>query len=160
MLFKTHQSTQMEQLAEDYARLQAMRERLARPWLYQGPEDENTLTELAERAWEEIEGKFSRMMANTSSGITEEQDKKYRRLFGERLLAALGGGLALIAPMLIMVLAPPAKATALATTCCFVLAVSIALAIFMEDSQPKDVVACIAAYTAVLVVFVGVGGGT
>lgn len=160
MLFKTHQSTKMEQLAKDYARLQELRERLARPWLYQGPEDENTHADLAERAWEDIEWKFARMMANTSSGITEEQEKKYKQLFGERLLAALGGGLALIAPMLIMVLAPPAKATALATTCCFVLAVSIALAIFMEDSQPKDVVACIAAYTAVLVVFVGVGGGT
>ena len=39
------------------------------------------------------------------------------------------------------------------------LAKDIALAIFMRDSKPKDVVACTTAYAAVLVVFVDLGGG-
>lgn len=158
MLFRGHQSALMEQLVKDYTELERIRRLLGQQPA--GSEEAKQLSESADKNWKDIAGRVSRMMANTSSGLTEEQERKYKQLFGERLLAALGGGLALIAPMLIMVLAPPAKATALATTCCFVLAVSIALAIFMEDSQPKDVVACIAAYTAVLVVFVGVGGGT
>lgn len=63
----------------------------------------------------------------------------------------------MVVPVHIMVL-HPTKLTALPTTSSFVVAVAICLAIYMEDSQPKDVVACIAAYSAVLVLFVGVHG--
>jgi hypothetical protein len=35
----------------------------------------------------------------------------------------------------------------------------VALAIFMTSSEPKDIVACTAAYAAVLVVFVGTAAG-
>lgn len=118
------------------------------------------MPELSTRPAAKLEKKLFDEITKTSSGTTQELLKKDDKVFGNRLLAALGGGLALIAPMLIMVLAPHSKATALTTTCCFVLPVAIALAVFMKDSQPKDVVACIAAYTAVLLVFVGVGGGT
>jgi archaellum biogenesis protein FlaJ (TadC family) len=82
-----------------------------------------------------------------------------RNALWSRLFMALGGGLALVAPMLIMVLHPQ-KLTVILTTSCFVVAVAGLLAVFMNDSQPKDVVACTVAYAAVLVVFVGSGGGT
>lgn len=156
MLFQSDYPT-IDFIAKEFVQLEEKRSRLKE--LPQGA-DAKELTEKANTGCAKIGKILSDEMPKTSSGMTEEQYQKSKQLFWDRLFAALGGGLALIAPMLIMVLAPPAKATALATTCCFVLAVAIALAIFMEDSHPKDVVACIAAYTAVLVVFVGVGGGT
>lgn len=71
---------------------------------------------------------------------------------------AVFGGLALIVPMLIMVL-HPGLITVTTTTSVFVLVVSVLLAAVMKDAEPKDVVAAMAAYAAVLVVFVGSGGG-
>jgi VIT1/CCC1 family predicted Fe2+/Mn2+ transporter len=70
---------------------------------------------------------------------------------------ALFGGLALIAPMLIMRL-HSTLITQLVTTSVFVLAVGIVLAWYMRDADKKDILASTAAYAAVLVVFVGTGG--
>ncbi|KAK1829810.1 hypothetical protein QBC39DRAFT_355956 [Podospora conica] len=156
-LFRTDYNSIM-QLAGRIWMLEEIRSRL------QGidPESEEAkaIAKDADKTRKEARKELVETVAFTTSGMTKEQGRKDEKAFRARLLAALGGGLALIVPMLVMVLAPPAKATALATTCCFVLAVGIALAFFMKDSQPKDVVASTAAYAAVLVVFVGVGGGT
>ncbi|KAF2687524.1 hypothetical protein K458DRAFT_415749 [Lentithecium fluviatile CBS 122367] len=67
---------------------------------------------------------------------------------------ALGGGLALIVPMLIMVL-HPTQVKSLVVTCVFVIAVAVGLAEFMDTAEPKDIIASVAGYAAVLVVFVG-----
>jgi len=53
----------------------------------------------------------------------------------------------------------PGLITALVTTSVFVLVVGVILSTLMTDADPKDVVAATAAYTAVLVVFVGTAGG-
>lgn len=71
---------------------------------------------------------------------------------------AVFGGLSLIAPMLIMTL-HPSVLTVLVTTSVSVLIVGALLAIGMAEAEPKDFVAATAAYAAVLVVFVGNGGG-
>ncbi|RAH76620.1 hypothetical protein BO86DRAFT_404481 [Aspergillus japonicus CBS 114.51] len=66
----------------------------------------------------------------------------------------LCGGLALIAPMLLMVLhndTPTTLATASAATIIF----ALGLAWFGEDLDGKDVLASVAAYAAVMVVFIG-----
>ncbi|KAE8441928.1 hypothetical protein EG329_004186 [Mollisiaceae sp. DMI_Dod_QoI] len=76
--------------------------------------------------------------------------------FLSRFYMALFGGLALIVPMLIMTL-HESKVTSLVTTSVFVIAVAVLLAGFMEDADPKDILAATAAYAAVLVVFVGTG---
>jgi len=157
----------MNPLAKDIALLDDMRRRLQAP----PPDSEEaevlklareaevlTLAREAEEISEKIGTKLLTAMRVTTSGITRVQQRRGRQDMWARLLMALGGGLALIAPMLIMDL-HPTKATALVTTCCFVVAVAIALAIFMRDSKPKDVVACTTAYAAVLVVFVGLSGG-
>ena len=123
--------------------------------LPEGSEDEEKLRDRIREYRKTIAKSFAEVLVQTTSGMSEES----RKAMLARLLMALGGGLALIAPVLIMVL-HPTKLTAILTTSCFVFAVAVGLAIFMDDSQPKDVMACTAAYTAVLVVFVGVGGGT
>ncbi|KAK0740344.1 hypothetical protein B0T18DRAFT_417771 [Schizothecium vesticola] len=146
----------MNPLAKDIALLDDMRRRLQAP--PPDSEEARTLAREADEISEKIGTKLLTAMRVTTSGITRVQQRRRRQDMWARLLMALGGGLALIAPMLIMVL-HPSKATALVTTCCFVVAVAIALAIFMRDSKPKDVVACTMAYAAVLVVFVGLGGG-
>ena len=64
------------------------------------------------------------------------------------------GAVALLAPMLIMTL-HPTKITALLTTTAFVLVVAGILAASMKSAENKDVIVATAAYTAVLVVFVG-----
>lgn len=74
--------------------------------------------------------------------------------FLRRLTMGVFGGLALLVPMIIMVLSPT-KLTALLTTIICVLFVAVALSIAMRETEPKDIFAAIAAYTAVLVVFVG-----
>lgn len=92
------------------------------------------------------------------SGIRKREMLMEKNRLWLRLAMALCGGLALVIPMLIMVL-HPSKITNLVTTTCFVLAVAVGLAVFMRSSEPKDIVACTAAYAAVLVVFIGAGGG-
>lgn len=74
------------------------------------------------------------------------------------LTIAHGGGLALVIPMLITVL-HPTWMKCLITTVCSVLVVAVGLTVFMTSSEPKAIVACTAAYAAVLVVFVGTTGG-
>ncbi|XMA14588.1 hypothetical protein WAI453_007379 [Rhynchosporium graminicola] len=72
---------------------------------------------------------------------------------------AVFGGLALVAPMLIMTL-HEGKTTSLVTTSVFVFVVAIILAWRMKDAQAKDIIGATAAYPAVLVVFVGTGTNT
>lgn len=100
------------------------------------------------------------MMLNvaTSAGILAEKGKIGKKSLYARLAFALSGGFALVVPMLIMVL-HPTMLTRLLVTSCSVLAVAVSLAIAMSTAEPKDIIACTAAYSAVLVVFVGVGGG-
>jgi hypothetical protein len=123
-----------------------------------GHEDLNEASEKVELIQKMVSEAFLDVLSSTTSGISVEKKHKESQALFARLTMALGGGLALVAPMLIMVL-HSTKLTAILTTSCFVVAVAIALAVFMVDSQPKDVVACTAAYAAVLVVFVGAGGG-
>src|SRR5690348_8296888 len=120
--------------------------------------------------------------------IAQEDDSEIARQvgrFGELWMSfffALAGGVALLAPMLIMVY-HPSKTTSIVTTCTFVLGFALALVAqaalaeyvafqhytkpdnefnllamrsFGSSSlQPKDILAATAAYAAVLVVFVG-----
>lgn len=83
------------------------------------------------------------------------KDRKKRELtdFGKRLLSAVFGGIALVAPMLIMTL-QQTRTTCLVPTSVFVLVVALLLALFMGDAKPKDVIGATAAYAAVLVVLV------
>ena len=74
--------------------------------------------------------------------------------FYRRSIFALLGGFALIVPMLIMKLYPTTLDVCLTTTL-FVIAAALLLALFMKDTEPKDVLGITAAYAAVLVVFVG-----
>jgi hypothetical protein len=78
----------------------------------------------------------------------------YRLKFKDRASMALFGGLVVIAPMLIMSL-HPTKLTNLLTTSTFVVAVSLVLALVMENAEGKDIITATAAYAAILVVFVG-----
>jgi hypothetical protein len=104
---------------------------------------------------ERIENSFS---GAKQSGILKQELSMAKQRLSVRLAMALGGGFALVIPMLIMVL-HPSKITNLVTTASFVLVVAVGLAVVMTSSEPKDIVACTAAYAAVLVVFVGAGGG-
>lgn len=91
------------------------------------------------------------------AGVRTEEESKARLSFFGRLTMAIFGGAALVVPMLIMSLRP-SKLTGLLTTSLFVVGVAVALAWFMKDAAPKDVLAATAAYAAVLVVFVGTDG--
>ncbi|KAF2677148.1 hypothetical protein K458DRAFT_409895 [Lentithecium fluviatile CBS 122367] len=92
-------------------------------------------------------------------GFSSRKDlaAEYSRGYLSRLKMALFGGIALVAPMLIMKLRP-SKLTGLLTTSLFVLAVAIILAWYMKDANKKDILGATAAYAAVLVVFVGTSG--
>lgn len=98
-------------------------------------------------------------LTQSTSGLSKYKKSKDQKMLWQRFFMALGGGLALVGPMLIMV-RNPSEGVAIITTSCCVLGVAVILALFMNDSHPKDVVACTAAYAAVLVVFVGAGGGS
>lgn len=92
----------------------------------------------------------------------EEQDeavKKKSVRYALNLKMALFGGFALIIPMLVMTL-HKTEVTTFVTTEVFVLIVAVILAAAMDTAEPKDVVGATAAYAAVLVVFVGAGGGS
>ncbi|KAH7275752.1 hypothetical protein B0J15DRAFT_540752 [Fusarium solani] len=91
------------------------------------------------------------------AGVRTEEKSKARLSFLGRLAMAIFGGAALVVPMLIMSLRP-SKLTGLLTTSLFVVGVAVALAWFMKDAAPKDILAATAAYAAVLVVFVGTDG--
>ncbi|KAK4545412.1 hypothetical protein LTR36_002762 [Oleoguttula mirabilis] len=70
-----------------------------------------------------------------------------------KLYSALGGGLALIVPMIIMRL-ETGTVSCLVTTSSCVLIFSLVIA-YRSNMRPNDILAVTAAYTAVLVVFVG-----
>jgi hypothetical protein len=76
------------------------------------------------------------------------------KAFWKRLLIALFGGTTLVGPMLIMKL-HDGRATALATTSVAVFLFAICIAKF-SNALPEVIVSAVAAYAAVLVVFVGV----
>ncbi|GKT41042.1 uncharacterized protein ColSpa_01223 [Colletotrichum spaethianum] len=78
--------------------------------------------------------------------------------YTEKVGMALVGGVFLIAPMLIMVL-HPGLVTSLVTTsvCVFAFSLVMSLPVFLK--APFDVLSATAAYAAVLVVFIGTGGG-
>lgn len=71
----------------------------------------------------------------------------------QRLYHALGGGLALVVPMLIMAIVS-STICSLATTSIFVVVFSFVVALGSE-LKPQEILAVTAAYAAVLVVFVG-----
>lgn len=71
-----------------------------------------------------------------------------------RFVMALFGGVALIVPTVIMAKVEGINVS-LITTSIAVLFFSLVLAVFAKDSTGKDVLGATAAYTAVLVVFVG-----
>jgi hypothetical protein len=71
-----------------------------------------------------------------------------------RVWMGLCGGLALIAPMLLMVLHKD-EATTLSTVSIATMLFALGLAFFGEGLKGQEVLASVAAYAAVLVVFVG-----
>ena len=77
-----------------------------------------------------------------------------RSAFTSRLLMSLFGGIALIVPTIIMAKHQDVN-TSLITTSIATVVFAAILAIGATDSTGKDVLAATAAYTAVLVVFVG-----
>jgi hypothetical protein len=72
----------------------------------------------------------------------------------ERFSMGLFGGMALIAPMLIMTL-HSSQTTGLVTVSVATVLFTSTIAVFARDAAGKDVLAATAAYTAVLVVFIG-----
>jgi hypothetical protein len=92
-------------------------------------------------------------------GFSSQKDLalEHAKGFLSRLKMAAFGGIALVAPMLIMTL-HPTRLTELLTTSVFVLVVGAILAWYMKDADNKDILGATAAYAAVLVVFVGSSG--
>ena len=83
-------------------------------------------------------------------------DTRRQRIEGlyQRVSMALFGGVVVVVPMLIMTL-HRTLLTTLLTTSLFVLFVALVLAWFMNSAEPKDILTAVAAYAAILVVFVG-----
>jgi hypothetical protein len=77
--------------------------------------------------------------------------------FTRKVVMAMIGGSFLIGPMLVMVL-HPGLVTSLVTTSACIFAFGLAMSIFLN--APFDVLSGTASYAAVLVVFIGTGGGT
>lgn len=88
-----------------------------------------------------------------SSMNRKEMVEQYTR----KVAMAMIGGSFLIAPMLIMVLYP-GLVTSLVTTSACVFGFGLVMSIFLD--APFEVLSGTAAYAAVLVVFIGTGGGT
>lgn len=158
-LFKSGASSDvLHRMASKYASIETEKRKLSAV----PPQNSQQVQETKDRIQKlhnDIEEALLTAIRSTTSGLTTEEKTSASKALWSRLGMALGGGVALVAPMLIMVL-HPAKLTAILTTSLCVLGVAIGLAVFMIDSQPKDVLACTAGYAAVLVVFVGTGGGT
>jgi hypothetical protein len=83
----------------------------------------------------------------------EERERKSASAL--RFTMGMFGAIALIAPMLIMALHSNQKNVALITTSVATIIFALILALGGTDSSGKDVLGATAAYTAVLVVFVG-----
>ncbi|KAH8775323.1 hypothetical protein F5883DRAFT_701443 [Diaporthe sp. PMI_573] len=88
-----------------------------------------------------------------SSLIKNERVEHYTR----KVIMAMIGGSFLIGPMLVMVLHPGLVTSLVATSAC-IFAFGLAMSIFLN--APFDVLSGTASYAAVLVVFIGMGGGT
>lgn len=107
-----------------------------------------TRARLAEEEKLFFDNPFLSAIGNRSSGVVNVQK------FANRLALGIFGGLSLLVPMLIMVLYPT-TITHLVTTIVSVMLVAISLSLAMGKSGSKDIFTAVAAYTAVLVVFVG-----
>lgn len=83
--------------------------------------------------------------------------KKMVELYTKKVAMAMIGGSFLIAPMLVMVL-HPGLVTSLVTTSACVFGFGLVMSIFLD--APFEVLSSTAAYAAVLVVFIGTGGGS
>ncbi|RYO80264.1 hypothetical protein DL766_007822 [Monosporascus sp. MC13-8B] len=81
-------------------------------------------------------------------------EKEREEAFLNRLMMGTFGGLALIIPMLIMALLPGLKTSLITSSVATVLFAS-GVAEYADNAAGKDVLAAVAAYAAVLVVFVG-----
>jgi VIT1/CCC1 family predicted Fe2+/Mn2+ transporter len=81
-------------------------------------------------------------------------DRERRKAYLSRLSMAYFGGLALVVPMLIMALHKE-LVVSLVTTSVATAIFAIVIALWSTYASGKDVLASTAAYTAVLVVFVG-----
>lgn len=92
------------------------------------------------------------LMGTFNERTRVNKDRNLKELTA-RLAAAVLGGIALIGPMLLMVLRQD-KTTNLITTCVAVLVFAIMMAQYSTGSK-ETIVATVAAYAAVLVVFVG-----
>ncbi|PGH05726.1 hypothetical protein AJ79_06743 [Helicocarpus griseus UAMH5409] len=89
-----------------------------------------------------------------ASRSTRNENANLARLW-ERIWMGVSGGLALIAPMLLMVLHKD-EVTALTTASVATMLFALGLAILGKELKGQEVLASVAAYAAVLVVFVGV----
>jgi hypothetical protein len=97
-------------------------------------------------------GKLEEQVGAFRQRTRMNKDRNFRLLM-ERFIMALSGGIALIGPMLLMVLHRD-RTTLLSTTSVATLLFAAALARF-SSGAPEVIVGVVAAYTAVLVVFVG-----
>lgn len=87
-----------------------------------------------------------------------DRSMQWTRLL-ERLSMGICGGVALIAPMLLMVLHND-QVTALATTSVATMFFAVGLAFLGKNLRGQEVLGAVAAYAAVLVVFVGATTGS
>jgi VIT1/CCC1 family predicted Fe2+/Mn2+ transporter len=92
-------------------------------------------------------------MLGTFSQRTQLVRNRSISAFFRRFAAAIFGGITLIGPMLLMVLHKD-KATDLSTTSVAVFLFAVVVAYF-SNATPETIVSIVAAYAAVLVVFVG-----
>jgi phosphatidylserine synthase len=144
----------MSLLANGISQLEDMRSRLKR--LPSESAEAKDLIETAGKACENIGRVLLDAIKMANFNIKIDQACQIQRGRTARGWAAMAGAISLCLPMLIM-LRFPGEIESLVTTYVFVCAVGISLAHLMHESQPKDIFACVAAYAAVLVVFVGTG---
>ena len=110
---------------------------------HEGDREDRTRQEPATAGRSTAEARFQRRV--------EEHRKKMG--FGNRLRAALWGGLAVTVPMLVMAIRPTLTKSLVATVVAvFVFGIALAMA---SAAQPQEMLAGTAAYAAVLAVFVG-----
>ncbi|KAK5047299.1 hypothetical protein LTR84_006821 [Exophiala bonariae] len=122
-------------------------------------ETNKDLATMVKKTMSESVSRIASMKIDKRHEQTRDKIREERKLLVWKMSLASFSGLTLLIPTLIMVL-HPGIITALVTTSVFVLVVGVILSTLMTDADPKDVVAATAAYTAVLVVFVGTSGGS
>ena len=97
---------------------------------------------------------YVRELSFRELGKRNRLQREQKDAFFERLLLGAFGGIMLIGPMLLMVLKYD-RNTTLITTSVATAMFTLLLAVFARGMLGKDVLAIVAAYAAVLVVFVG-----